>query len=97
MIKSVVSDRANLSMTNIYELIKSRLSFVKLFNLYDDVEMNQVKVFAEVTIQNEKLNYMYKKMNELRSPRKETKKKRNHGDSIISKVGINSILDMTDL
>jgi hypothetical protein len=54
--------------------IKDRLSFYGLFALHDEVELNTAKMKAEMHIQNEKLEFLFRTLAE-RSERRSTRKR----------------------
>lgn len=73
-IQKIVDQRAAFSMDRIGTLIKKRLSLYSLFMLQDEFELNTVKMKAEMHIQNEKLEFLFKTLAE-RSERRSTRRK----------------------
>jgi len=49
-IDEVINKRSQFTLGKITELIQNRLSLFKLFMLYDDVELNHVKLKAELYV-----------------------------------------------
>jgi len=64
MISQVIGKRAQFSMGEITELIRQRLSFFNLFMLYDEIEMSRVQLNADMHLQNEKLEFLFKTLSE---------------------------------
>ena len=56
----VIKNKAGFTLSQITELIKSRLSFFNIFMLYEDIEMSKVKINAEMNLQNEKLEFLFR-------------------------------------
>ena len=50
-IETVINKRADFSIGKISDLIRNRLSLFKLFMLYDEVELNNAKLKAELFVQ----------------------------------------------
>jgi len=73
-INRVINERTYLSLGNIAQRMKDRLSFFGLFMLHDEVELNTAKMKSEMYIQNEKLEFLFKTLAE-RSERRSTRKK----------------------
>lgn len=63
-----------MSQGQIAAQIKDRLSFFGLFALQDEVELNNAKMKAEMHIQNEKLEFLFRTLAE-RSERRSTRKR----------------------
>lgn len=72
-IDEVINKRAQFTLGKITELIQNRLSLFKLFMLYDDVELNHVKLKSELYVQNEKLEFLFKTLSERRSSKRPKK------------------------
>lgn len=51
-------------MGEITSLIKQRLSIYNIFMLYDDIEMGKMKVNADFHLQNKKIEFLFKILNE---------------------------------
>ena len=73
-INKIIEQRASLTPAKIGTLIKKRLSLYSLFMLQDNFELNTVKMKAEMHIQNEKLEFLFKTLAE-RSERRSTRKR----------------------
>lgn len=73
-IDRVVYERSTFSLGRIAELMKDRMSLYGLYALHDEVELNAVKMRAEMHIQNEKLEFLFKTLAE-RSERRSTRKR----------------------
>lgn len=63
-ITDIVNLRAQMSLDKIGLMIKKRLSLFSLFMLQDNFELNTVKMKAEMHIQNEKLEFLFKTLAE---------------------------------
>ena len=63
-INDIVQNRAQMSIEKIGSLVKKRLSLYSLFMLQDNFELNTVKMKAEMHIQNEKLEFLFKTLAE---------------------------------
>lgn len=63
-ITEIVNLRAQMSLDKIGIMIKKRLSLFSLFMLQDNFELNTVKMKAEMHIQNEKLEFLFKTLAE---------------------------------
>lgn len=63
-ITEIVNLRAQMSLDKIGLMIKKRLSLFSLFMLQDNFELNTVKMKAEMHIQNEKLEFLFKTLAE---------------------------------
>lgn len=73
-INDIVLQRSELRLADIVQLIKKRLSLYSLFMLQDNFELNTIKMKAEMYIQNEKLEFLFKTLAE-RSERRSTRKR----------------------
>ena len=73
-ITDIVNLRAQMSLDTIGLMIKKRLSLFSIFMLQDNFELNTVKMKAEMHIQNEKLEFLFKTLAE-RSERRTQRKK----------------------
>lgn len=73
-INDIVLQRSELRLADIGQLIKKRLSLYSLFMLQDNFELNTIKMKAEMYIQNEKLEFLFKTLAE-RSERRSTRKR----------------------
>ena len=63
-ITDIVNLRAQMSLDTIGLMIKKRLSLFSIFMLQDNFELNTVKMKAEMHIQNEKLEFLFKTLAE---------------------------------
>ena len=63
-INQVIEERTQMSMDVISAEISSRLSFYGLFALHDEVELSTAKMKAEMHIQNEKLEFLFRTLAE---------------------------------
>lgn len=57
---AIINERTQFSLVDIVNLIKKRVSIMGIFNLYDDMEMNDASIRAEVKIANAKLEFLYR-------------------------------------
>lgn len=73
-INDIIQQRAELPLAEIGQLIKKRLSLYSLFMLQDNFELTTLKMKAEMHIQNEKLEFLFKTLAE-RSERRTTRKR----------------------
>ena len=75
-INELVNKRSEMSLDQIGLLIKKRLTLFSLFMLQDNFELSTVKMKAEMHIQNEKLEFLFKTLaerGERRTQRKQLK------------------------
>tara|TARA_B110000305_G_C19074029_1_gene463023 strand:+ start:175 stop:501 length:327 start_codon:yes stop_codon:yes gene_type:complete len=63
-INELVNKRSEMSLDQIGLLIKKRLTLFSLFMLQDNFELSTVKMKAEMHIQNEKLEFLFKTLAE---------------------------------
>lgn len=73
----VICKRASISMGEITELIKQRLSFFNIFMLYDEIEMNRVQLNADMHLQNKKLEFLFSTLQD-RDRKQTLKEKENY-------------------
>jgi hypothetical protein len=63
--------RSELSVLDILDLVKRRVSIFGVYTLYDELEMKDANLRSEIKISNAKLEFLYRTLD-----RKSTKKKR---------------------
>jgi hypothetical protein len=63
--------RSELSMIDILDLVKRRVSIFGVYQLHDDLEMKDANLRSEIKISNAKLEFLYRTLD-----RKSTKKRR---------------------
>jgi len=73
-VDEVVSKRAKFTLGKIAELIQSRLSLFGLFMLYDEVELSTIGLKAELHLQNEKLEFLFRTLSDRRPTKRTTSK-----------------------
>lgn len=73
--KTTVADetlqqRASMSIFDIIDLVKSRVSIFGIYKLHDDVEFQNARLSAEIKIANAKLEYLYRQLDKKRNSSK---------------------------
>ena len=71
-IDAIIERRCHMTFSDILTQIRDRVSFFGVYNLYDEIEMNDTQLRAEIKIQNAKLEFLYQA---LAQRRRNTKKK----------------------
>lgn len=74
-IEAIMNKRTQLSVIDILDLVKKRVSIFGVYQLYDDLEMKDANLKSEIKISNAKLEFLYRTLD-----RKSHKSKRTHRD-----------------
>lgn len=72
-IERLINERSNFSLSQVSELVRKRLSLVSIFQMYDDIHLENEKMQAELHIQSEKLQFLFNTIAE-RSERRKSKR-----------------------
>ena len=73
-IDQIIAKRCKMDLHTIIEQVKRRVSVYGLYNLFDEIEMNDTQLRSEIKIQNAKLEFLYQALAKRRSTAKTSKK-----------------------
>lgn len=71
-IETIMQRRTQLSVIDILDLVKKRVSIFGVYQLYDDLEMKDANLRSEIKISNAKLEFLYRTLD------RKSHKKRTH-------------------
>jgi len=61
-----------LSLGEIIDMVKTRVSIFGIYNLHDDIETTNAKISADLKVANAKLEFLYRQLDKRSRTRKKT-------------------------
>jgi hypothetical protein len=72
-VNAIIENRARLSLIDIINVIKKRVSIFGIYNLHDEIETTNARLTADLKVSNAKLEFLYRQLDKrTRSTRKKT-------------------------
>jgi hypothetical protein len=62
----ILEDRSKFSLNDIVKLVKERVSVFGVYNLHDEVQMNNSQLQAQIELSNTKLEFLYRLLDKKR-------------------------------